>query len=636
MADLIPDNIRATFFGQRSSLMNIVNIVWFMGVTILLDTLTHVNIFYIYGIIFAVASLGGIADIILFFFVPEPKQEHREPLSLKLFLEPLKNRNFIIFSTGVGMAVFAINAFAPFTSPYITSPGGIGAPNTWLGIMFVISQLTWILVSPSWGLIMDKFGRKPVLIIGCLSAFSNLGYLILGRDNYTYILPLIAISGGLLAPALWDGINQMMLSLTPVKNRTAYVAWNFTIIGLISAGGAFTGGIIKDRTAHISLPLTENFSLINIHFILLLSLALILFSLLILSFVKEDKSKPLKFVVSRVVRPGVFRTFSNMGILGGTTDSGKIARTLRHIDDHSEDIARDDIIERLYDPDSHVREEAALALGRIRCRGAVEALTEQLRDRGSTIRTQAASALGLIGDTTSIPVLMEGLNDPSEDVQNACAKALGVIGGDESVSTLLKLFKDRPDRLMATGAEAVSRLGALEAAWEIIPRMHNSLNPVLTRQLAISIGNLLGSPGEFYKYLTGKTIKRESHIQSLFQDPGKRITRLVAAAEAHPLSPDVKKRILLRMNKVQEIYDNHRYKEAFAMVRLAMKPVIEHILGETCKEGCDEVGALFKKNRKIGLWWWFILQAEECIEHSSKEVLKIDILLSLYFISTFK
>ena len=110
--------------------------------------------------------------------------------------------------------------FAPFTSPYITSKSGIGAPNTWLGIMFVISQLTWILVSPSWGMIMDKFGRKPVLIIGCLSAFANLFYFILTPDNYTFILPLTALSVGLLSPPLWDGINQMMLSLTPTKNRT--------------------------------------------------------------------------------------------------------------------------------------------------------------------------------------------------------------------------------------------------------------------------------------------------------------------------------------------------------------------------------------------------------------------------------
>lgn len=637
MADLIPDNIRATFFGQRSSVMNIVNIIWFMGCSVLLDTWTSVNIFVVYGVIFSVASLGGLADIIMLIFVAEPIKKDEEKVSISHFMQPLKDTNFIIFSVGVGVSVFAVNVFGPFTSPYITAKDGIGAPNTWLGIMFVISQLTWILVSPSWGLIMDKFGRKPVLMIGCLSLFANLFYFVLSPSNYTFILPIIAITSGLLAPALWDGISQMMLSLTPSNNRTAFVAWNMTLVGLISAGGAFIGGRLKDRTEGIDLVIFNNFHINNIHIILLLSMALIILGLLIISRVKENKSKPLKYVVSRVVRPGVFRTFSNMGTLSGTTNSNKIEKTLRAIDGDTEDIALDDVISRLYDPDSEVREEAARALGRIKSMDAVDPLINELNDTTSTIRSQAALALGKIGNTNALPALFNALESPSEDIQNAAVKALGMLGTDESIKNLLKLFQKDSERLTATGAEAISQLGVLEAAWDIIPKMHTSQNSVLARQLSISIGNLLGKPGEFYKYITGKESNRNSQIKNLFADITKNSEKLIRVCCNHKIPSDSRKKLSLRFKKVGNLLDEERYKESFALLKMSAKTIVKTIIDE--EETLEEnsyLEHLFPINQKIGIWWWFITQADEFLEASTVEIIKIDILLSLYFISTFR
>lgn len=637
MADLIPDNIRASFFGQRSSLMNIVNIIWFMGCSVALDTLTSVNVFVVYGVIFSIASIGGLLDIILSIFIKEPKHQEKEPLSFNNFLEPLKNRNFIIYSIGVGVTVFAVNVFAPFTSPYITSKEAIGAPNTWLGIMYVISQLTWILVSPSWGLIMDKFGRKPVLMIGCLSSFANLFYFVLSPVNYTFVLPLIALSSGLLAPALWDGINQMMLSLTPSKNRTAFVAWNLTIVGTVSAGGALVGGLLKDKTEGIDVLIFNNFHINNMHIILLLSILLITLGILIIASVKEDKSKPLRYVVSRVVRLGVFRTFSSMGTLGGTTNSNKIEKTLRSIDSDSDDIALDDIIDRLYDPESEVREEAARALGRIKSLDAVEPLIKELNDTDSTIRIPSAIALGKIGDKSALPALFNVLETGSEELKNSAVKALGMLGDDESIKNLLNTVLKKSDRLSATGAIAMSQLGALEAAWDIIPRIHSTQNPVLARELAISIGNLLGKPGEFYKYITGKTHNRTANVKTLLTDITKNSERMVFKLSNKKLSVESKKKLSLRFKKVATLLEDGRYKEAFHLLKISATIIIKTIIdneNETTEE--EYLEALFPISEKVGIWWWFITQADEFMETSSMDIIKMDLLIALYFISTFK
>jgi len=633
MADLIPDKIRGSFFGRRSSIMQIVNILWFMTVSITLDTLTGINIYYVYTVIFLIGAVGGLLDIFLFIFVPEPLQEKAENITLKDFFEPLTNKNFVISSLSVGVGVFAINVFAPFTAPYITSPDTIGAPNTWLGIMFVISQMMWILVVPFWGVIMDRFGRKPVVMMGCLLFVGYLGYLILSPANFVYVLPVIALIVGLFAPAFWEGINQLMLILTPSKNRTAYVSWNFTIIGIVSSGGAYLGGIIKDRTEGIYIPITSNYSLTNIHFILIISVALLILTMIFLSFIKEHKGKELGFVVTRIARPAIFRTFVSMGTLSSTRNSISIAKALRSIDDYSQDLALEDVIERLYDPDSDVREEAAGALGRIGSQEAVQALIEQLQDRESTIRSQAAKALGKIGHIDALPFLLEGINDSSEDVQNACTLALGSMGDEKSVQRLLSIIKNiGSDRLAASGAEAASKLGAIEAVWEIVPRIHNSLNPVLTRQLAIALANLMGEPGHFYKYVTGKSSQRESNINTLFTKASNRFPNMVKTIKKEPLPAELKNRISKKIKSLKKYFDEEEYLTAYTLLKECVS-IITGFLVEMEPGGKNYFRKLYLIDRKTALWWWFIEESSHKVEDAAEEVVKIDILIGLYYLS---
>ncbi|MBI9097066.1 MAG: MFS transporter [Spirochaetaceae bacterium] len=633
MADLIPGKIRGSYYGRRSSIMQIVNILWFMTVSIILDTLTGINVFNIYSAIFLIGAVGGILDIFLFIFVPEPHQEKTENITINQFFEPLKNKNFILQAFAVGMGVFAINVFAPFTAPYITSPKTIGAPNTWLGIMFVISQMMWILVVPFWGVIMDRFGRKPVVMMGCLIFLGYLGYLVLTPANYVFVLPVIALLVGLCAPAFWEGINQLMLTLTPSKNRTAYVSWNFTIIGVVSSGGAYLGGAIKDRTEGVYIKILDNYSITNIHFILFICVFLLIVTMILLGFVKEHKGRDLGFVVNRIARPGIFRTFASMSTLGSTKSSGSIAKALRSIDDYSQDLVLDDVIERLYDPDPDVREEAAGALGRMGSHEALHALIEQLKDEGSTIRTQAAKALGRIGHKDALPSLLEGINDSSEDVQDACTRALGYMGDEDSVHRLLSTIKNiGSDRLAASSADAASKLGAIEAVWEIVPRIHNSLNPVLTRQLAIALANLLGDPGHFYKYVTGKSSQRESNINALFAEVVRRIPHFLKSIKREAASAELKVKITKKIKSLKKYFDEEEYLSSYILVKECVALITEFLI-ETDGEDKDYFRKLYLLDRKTALWWWFIQESSHKIYEASDEVVKIDILIALHFLA---
>ena len=632
VADLFPDRIRATFFGRRSAVINTVYVVWFFTATLFLDVFSAHNIFIIYGIIFLVASATGVADILIHIAIPEPRMPAREPVRWSAVVEPLRNPNFVGFSFAIGLSIFSINVFAPFSAPFITSQA-IHAPNTWLGIMFVMSQLAWVGVIGPWGIVMDRFGRKPVVILGALSSLSWIGYFFLTRGNYAYVLPAIAITGGLLAPCFWEGVNQMMLTLTPAHNRISYVSWYTVIVGVVSAGGAYLGGRLDDILSPVDIPFIGRLHLHSIHLVLVVSLLLVGVSILVLSRIKEGSDRPVSFVVGRIARPGIFRTFVNLHVIGSTTPSSKVARALRSIEGSESDIAIEEIVSRLDDPDGEVRAEAARALGRVGSPQVVDILMERLGDPTSTIRAEAARALGRIGEPRAIPALLRGLEDPSEELKEACLQGLGSIGGSASATALLAFFRGGvSERLFASSAEAASRLGLLETAWEIIPRMHQTDNPVLRRQLAIAAANLMGRPGEFYRYITGSSRQRQLHIDRLFQ-------QAMVALDGLPQENERLVEILNdRLRALRRLTTHEQYEMAFAVLLKSAELLLSGLLPDAGAEASDLPSApvdrlfdaAFRLDQRLGIWWWFLQNASEYADRTRPEYLSIDILIGVY------
>ncbi len=497
--------------------------------------------------------------------------------------------------------------------------------------MYVISQLVWVLVAQPWGVMMDRFGRKPVVILGTLYPLSWLGYLFMNTGNYTYLLPLISLMGGLLAPAFWEGVNQMMLTLTPQRHRISYVAWYMTMVGVVSSGGPILGGIMRDFLDPVRIQVFPWLVLRSFQLVLLLSILCILASVLVMLRVKEGKEKAVGFVVSRITSPSIFRTFVNMDVIGKTPDHLRVARALRSIEGAKNDLALTEVLERLDDPHPEVREEAARALGRIGSSEALDALVVRLQDEVSPIRTHAARALGRIGDRRAIPYLIQGLASPSEDLQEACAQALGEIGGDESARQLFQLFREvRSEKVLASGAEAISRLGMIEAAWEILPRMHQTVNPVLQSQLAISVGNLLGPPGRFYRYITGNEEHHEQRVQRLFEAAARTVGQLdrrkAGRAETVSLSRAVR--------EIGDLLEQCRNREALERLTDLGPKIVAIIRGSGVEAPEAALEDTLLHYPRLGLWWWFLGEARRLSgNHGNEQALVLDVLLGIFFLA---
>jgi hypothetical protein len=637
MTSLIPENIRASYFGRRAAIVFAVGMLIFFLMTLALD-IFHEHAFVVFAVFFLLAGIGGVFDVSMFLFIPEPKAALvNVPLSWQMVIEPLTHANFRRFLLGLGLFMFSTNVLAPFVGPYLTAPDGIGAPNIWLGILTLNAQLAYMASVSYWGMIMDRLGRKPVVLLGSLYFLSGIGWFFMSPSNYVFIIPVMAILMGILGPAIFEGANQLMMTLTPPRNRTTYIAWYFAIIGIVNAIGAMLGGFLSDGLASVHYPLADFLVIRSFHIVVLVYMTLCLISFFLISRIKEGGETPVGVVLQQIASASIFRTMGSIGVIGKPEDSQRVARALRMLEGQSSTLAVRDILPRLDDPDGDVREEAARALGRIKSAEAVEPLIKHLNNPESGIRVQAARSLGQIGDRRALPYLVALLNSSSEELQEACVHAIGQMGDKESISRLLQLFSEnRSDRVMGLGAEAVSRHGVLEAVWEIFPRMHQTHNSVLRRQLAIALGNLLGKPGEFYRYLTGDRINQSELLEQLYD-------RLLEVGQA------IEEEAPSDRNRSQSISAD----TYVSMIRAELEhdkfgPTLQHLsrfysylvrLLYPHAGGDDEslVAFALYHNHPLGLAIWLVKETEKRYEKGlDQELLWLDVLLGLYGLSYYQ
>ncbi|MGL1893843.1 MAG: MFS transporter [Spirochaetaceae bacterium] len=614
MAALIPESKRATFFGKRSAVTQIVNVFFFFSATFVLDYFFK-QAFIVFGILYLIAGVGGTLDILFHSFIPEPAPaESSRGISSKKFFEPVKDPVFLRFCILIGIYLMSINIAAPYLAPYTTNKDQIGAPNIWLGIMVVISQSIWVLVVPFWGMIMDKMGKKPVVIIGGLSSFAWIGYLFLTPENYSIVLPIIAVIAGILAPGFWEGISQMMLSLTKEENRTTYIAWFWTFFGTTAAIGSFLGGVLYNSLSKYPIRIGA-INILPIHIIIILSLIMVIFSLSHLSRMKMANEKSISMVVSTIINPGIFRAFTGMGILSRPASSNKVTKVLKQMKGSSASLATSEVIMRLDDPDSTVRSEAAEALGRIGGADAEQALISHLNDQTSPVKVPAAKALGTMSSQRAVPFLIEALLAKSEDLQEAAVLSLGNIDSDDARNSLLKTIRsDAGEAIKASSAIAVSQQKVWDAAGDIFYLMHHASNWILKRQLSIAMANLLGNPGRFYQYVSGNHDNNSIKIQQLFSEVEKYIITLKKqSGQSKPQRQDFRNRLI----EIKEFYESGDYITS-ARNLLSLSEEISNIFPD--------------QNPFFDFGAWYLTKMQEALDEGI--VADVDILLVLYFLKS--
>jgi MFS family permease len=240
MGDLIPSDIRGSFFSKRTMISTISAVIIGLISGFLLD---KVNSFTGFAIIFSIVSIFGALDIFCFLWVKHPKMKtsKEKPNIVKLLLEPLKNKNYMSFIAFIAFWNFGVNFTSPFFNVYMLE----NLKMTYFSIVTfnqIGGNIVTILFIRKWGRLVDKYGNKPIMTICAYLAFwLPFLWLFATPTNYWMLLVINLISG-----LIWPGIDMTNLNqsvwLAPERNRSMYIAFYTLVTSLIGIAAAYVCG----------------------------------------------------------------------------------------------------------------------------------------------------------------------------------------------------------------------------------------------------------------------------------------------------------------------------------------------------------------------------------------------------------
>ncbi len=146
----------------------------------------------------------------------------------------------------------------------------------------------------------------------------------------------------------------------------------------------------------------------------------------------------------------------------------------------------------LEDEDPGVREEAALAAGRVKLAEATPILRDWLDDKDAATRAIAATALASFGDATARDVLVRALADTRAEVRRAAVPAVAAIGGAEVVAPLLSKLDDADISVRVAVVQALAGLADARAILPLGARARDDASEV-REAVMLALGQL-GDP----------------------------------------------------------------------------------------------------------------------------------------------
>lgn len=543
MAELVPTQSRASFWGIRHSIVSVVGLLGMVGAGWILDLFNDPTrprqVLVGFAIVFTTAAILGLADILIHLGVPEPKASGTRSRGniFERFIQPLKNRDFLWLTLAMGIWTFGVGLVAQMGFVYLNRAFHISYSAM---SAFVISGMIGAsLAGFLWSYVMDRVGARNFgAVMMIVAPLLGIAWFFMVDTNVTIDLPflppfsmaqpllillVVNIFGGLFYSGVGLAQVSLIAALMPANGRTMAMAVHWSAVGALGALGPLAGGKITDwvtaHPIHWIMPTGTAFGFFHILIILQTALVWLVAvrMLLAVKLLKGEMTFRTALASLQVSNPlrVVTGTFNVYALLSSTTRDGR-ADAVRKLGEDRFRIAVRDLIEKLEDPSSEVREEAAMALGRIGSPDAVEALVKKLDDPHIDLMPQIARALRQSHDRSSVEALIRRLRDTDRETVSETARTLGEIGDVRASEPLLKVLQESRDaKVVSASSEALAKLGEMAAIYEILPRLQETANPILKRSLAVAVADLIGEPGEFYRLLTREQRNRGSEVESL-------------------------------------------------------------------------------------------------------------------------
>jgi MFS family permease len=303
VADLVPDRLRGRYFGFRSATLAFSTIAATLAGGAILDYFKSRNLqAHGFAIIFGIACLFAIVALFLMKKLPD-KPMVLVKVQWTYLLEPLKNKSFrhlikVFFAWNFALGISA----AFFTAHMLTN---LKMSFTQIALYSAAASMTAILLNRPWGVLVDRFGSKPVIAI-CAFGISLVPLIWwIPRPGHLAILAFEAVYSG----ALWTGFNLAAFNIpianSPKKSRTTYLAMFSVISGIGFFIASILGGTLAETWKGIHYQLGFQ-TVVNYHILFTISSVLrILAACMALGFhepAEKDLPAMIQFMSGTVIK----------------------------------------------------------------------------------------------------------------------------------------------------------------------------------------------------------------------------------------------------------------------------------------------------------------------------------------------
>lgn len=523
-AQLVPDNVRASYISRRSATVAFLGMVGGIGAGRFLDLVPGYRGF---AILFGLALFFGLLGKGMLLRVPPtsiPQKKEGPQLSFWEHLRlPLQNTSFVTFCIFYFFWAFANGLVAPFHTVYLLRE--INAPYFQVALFSAISTLSTVISYRAWGYLLNRYGNTPIVqLTFLLSIPLSLFWFFATKGNYQVLVTLVSILGGTLGAGATLATNNMLYSLMPPGEEKANY-WSFfsSVTGIAAASAPVLGGLLAKALTPIKFQLF-GVPIGNLQLMFLANGILLLVPLFIFPHIGE-KAASLQYLVRQLKSGNPLGLAYYLRQINQPVEEETKVKAVRSLGKLKSSLAVDEIVKALDDASTQVRKEAARALGEIQDSEAVEPLLEKMVSPESGIQAEAALALGKIPDWRGTKALLEALASPERQVKLSAINALGEVGGDEARERLLAFFAICPDPALEPALiEALGKLGEAR----MIPLAFRSLtsftNPVVQLQILSSIAQVAGADN-FYKLIALEEVEQTARAMKLLGSLTKRLQR---------------------------------------------------------------------------------------------------------------
>lgn len=617
MADLVPEDSRGAFWGRRQ-MWTMTTLLISMGLSgWLLDVFDAGNpeaSMFGFALVFFLAAISGITEIIIHWSVPEPVAKalvSTRSLRKRLLL-PIRHPSFRRLALAMGFWTFSCTVVGPFGSLYLKRV--VHATYTEMSMIAIAGAVSNIVAGFGAGYIIDRVGAKAVAsVMLLLCPLFGVFWFLITDTPVSFILPLlnvtivtkqaivVLITSSFLGAGLYSIIALCHLSLVaaiaPKRGRTVAMAVQWTLIGLIGAIGPLIGGVIMDACGDGFNFFLRGTTRLNFIHLLCLCHAAIAWGIalpLLRSVRVRHEIVGLRRAIGLLLPANPLRFAS--GIYHGRTINlpatpEKRLRAVEAVGETGSEIAVQDLCAKLNDPSLDVREAAVASLGQIASREACASLLQTITNPESDLIVPALralrGALRVRPDATSMTARLAEeernwahgivttvtplLAHPNLEVVREAARLLGHIPHPMALAGLLDLLHTtRYDPIALAAASALGRQGDVTAVYEIIPRMRSAQTAAVEKAFAVTASDLMGQPGGFYKMLT----QEEQTHNSALADMVKRLT-----ANSFRLAADKHSRFFSEMGDaladIERHYEAHNLTDC-ALITLRITRLFAH------------------------------------------------------------